>query len=824
MFRLLSRFLGLVILFTAPSLLFAQTELRYSQAELLSLLSNAPNAAKRVEYNVELSNFFLYNKSTNRANTDSALHYVKQAQDAAQQLKDPSAAQSIILALAAVKLKTGDPGYVLNKMQSVSPLIRARLLILTGTYYVYKPHEDKKDLDSALLLFNTAKAIGNKLNNSRIWHLAELYTCDVVAERGEKLRAKARFAALVNICSKSGDLEIAASAASREGDYLPLGNERLEVYQRAMDLFQQAGNLEEQIGMEKAIADVMLNMGLLDQSETKLLHVLHQYRSLGYKNLQFTYDLLSVVSRLKGNLRNALTYAIDAIDAMKKTGSDASEGYFYASLGSAYAELGRTTESVRYYQRSLASMHDQNEDAKMTSLKMLSEELIKKGHVKEVLNLAKSYDTKEMRGFGRKILATIRGNSYAATGNYRLAERYYLEMVKWQSTLRTSNFHWADSYYTIGEFYIRVHAYKKAEYYLQKVVDIQKGSFPLSKITNTYLYLYQADSAQNNLGTAITNYKHYKTLSDSLQNATRNKNIQEILIEYETTQKDQENELLRKESALQKNELHRAALTTRITIGGLIALSFIIALLFYSFRNRKKASQLMLSHQQEITLKNDSLQHLIERQAKLLSEKEWLIKEIHHRIKNNLQVITSLLNAQSHYLHDDAALKAIRDSQNRIQSISLIHQKLFQSESVALVNISSYTTELMKFLCDTFHVDQRIQFEFDIPAIELDVVQAMPIGLIINEAITNIIKYAFPEGGYGKVSISLSDRDGENYHFEIRDNGIGLPGGPDYQHSQSLGMTLMKGLGEQLGGTVSIESDHGVRVRVQFPKEFHKED
>ncbi|MGY0034636.1 sensor histidine kinase [Pedobacter sp. NJ-S-72] len=400
-----------------------------------------------------------------------------------------------------------------------------------------------------------------------------------------------------------------------------------------------------------------------------------------------------------------------------------------------------------------------------------------------------------------------------------MAEHYYLEMIKWQTRLRNIPSQIADNYYTIAEFYIQIKAYKKAEFYLKQVIPLQKGAFSLSKIRNTYLYLYKTDSARNNLISAIDNYKIYKTMNDSLMSASRNKNIQELLIEYQAKQKDQENELLRKESKLQKTELRRATLFTRFTIGGLIALSlsFIMGLFYYNFRNRKKASLLLLAHQQEITMKNDSLQNLIEKQTKLLSEKEWLIKEIHHRIKNNLQVITSLLNAQSNYLQDESAIMAIRDSQNRIQSISLIHQKLFQSDTVALINMKAYVAELIKFLCDTFHVNQRIKFNINVPEVKLDIAQAMPLGLIINEAITNIIKYAFPDNSPGVITLSLADCEDGYYQFKISDNGIGLPSGFDLSNTSSLGMTLIKGLGEQLGGTVSIESKNGVHFNLRFP-------
>lgn len=800
-----------------PCQLCAQTNLRYSLNDLLKLLQNAHTKEKTVDYQVKISNFYLYNKLYSKKNLDSAFFYADQARILESSLKGNQSEQSAQIALARIQLRKSCPAAVLNQIKSVNPITRIKLLMITGAYYLYKPLEEKKDLDSALYLLAKARTLSHSLSRPDLEHEIQLYIADVYEEQGNHAKSKQSFLELIKQSKDSGDFTGAAAAASRLGDHLSFTQERLDYYQLAADFYRKAGETEKQIGMEKAIADSMLNMGLLKQSEERLLKVLEKYKKAGYKNLQFTYDLLSAVSRLKGNLENALSYSIQAIEYMKLTGSDASKGYFYTNLGSTYAETGNSEQSVKSYQVALASMQDQEEDARLTSLKLLTDGLIKQGYIKEVLSLVKTYDTSGLRIFGKKTLAAIRGNCYSALHQYGLAERYYLEMIRWQSELRTMPAQIADNYYTIAEFYLQIKAYQKAEYYLKQVILLQKGAFPLSKIRNVYLYLYRADSAQNNLISAIDNYKIYKTMNDSLMSASRNKNIQQLLIAYQAKQKDQENELLRKESKLQKTELRRAALFTKFTIVCLIALSFIIGLFYYSFRSRKKASQLLLSHQQEITLKNDSLQNLIERQAKLLSEKEWLIKEIHHRIKNNLQVITSLLNAQSNYLQDEAALKAIRDSQNRIQSISLIHQKLFQSDTVALININAYVSELIKFLCDTFHVNQRIKFNIDIPDIKLDITQAMPLGLIINEAITNIIKYAFPDNAPGNISLSLSDCRDSYYLFKISDNGIGLPSGFDLSNTSSLGMTLIKGLGEQLGGTVNIESVDGVHFSLRFP-------
>jgi two-component sensor histidine kinase len=210
-----------------------------------------------------------------------------------------------------------------------------------------------------------------------------------------------------------------------------------------------------------------------------------------------------------------------------------------------------------------------------------------------------------------------------------------------------------------------------------------------------------------------------------------------------------------------------------------------------------------------ITHKNEQLQHL-------LTEKEWLLKEIHHRVKNNLQIVMSLLNSQSVYIENDAALSAIRDSQHRVHAMSLIHQKLYNTENVSSIDMSSYTRELVSYLCDSFVIGQHVRFEFNIEPLELDVAQAIPLGLILNEAITNAIKYAFPDNRQGVISISLSNMTSNLFLLSISDNGIGMPVHFDNSKPGSLGMSLMSGLSEDLDGTFAIESDKGTTIKISF--------
>jgi two-component sensor histidine kinase len=228
-----------------------------------------------------------------------------------------------------------------------------------------------------------------------------------------------------------------------------------------------------------------------------------------------------------------------------------------------------------------------------------------------------------------------------------------------------------------------------------------------------------------------------------------------------------------------------------------------MGLLYRQYLNKQKSNNI-------ITQKNELLQQIV-------NEKEWLLKEIHHRVKNNLQIIMSLLDSQSAYIDDNTALAAINDSQRRVQAISLIHQKLYQSENTASIDMRQYIDELVSYLRDSFgEGNRRIAFKQDIEPVKLDVAKAIPLGLIINEGIVNAIKYAFPNRQQGIVSISLKKVEADQLVLTIADNGTGLPAGIEVTKQESLGFSLMQGLTKQLGGNINIESNKGLHISIHF--------
>lgn len=203
-----------------------------------------------------------------------------------------------------------------------------------------------------------------------------------------------------------------------------------------------------------------------------------------------------------------------------------------------------------------------------------------------------------------------------------------------------------------------------------------------------------------------------------------------------------------------------------------------------------------------------------------LREKEVLLQEIHHRVKNNLQVISSLLDLQSQHIEDPTTQKLFQDSKSRVKSMALIHEKLYESKNLAYLNFAEYLEVLSHYLFQSYQVSSsHITLRLKLEPIILNTQQAIPCGLIINELISNALKHAFPNQTEGLVEVYLSSDENQHYVLIVRDNGMGLPRQSEVAPVKALGLQLVKLLTAQLEGILEINSQIGTEFCLRFPKE-----
>ena len=201
-----------------------------------------------------------------------------------------------------------------------------------------------------------------------------------------------------------------------------------------------------------------------------------------------------------------------------------------------------------------------------------------------------------------------------------------------------------------------------------------------------------------------------------------------------------------------------------------------------------------------------------------LKEKEVLLKEVHHRVKNNLQVISSLLNLQTRYARDAQTIEHLQDSQNRIRTMALIHEKLYQSENMAEVDFADYLRSLTTYLLRSYGAEERgVKLTLRAVELRLGIDVAVPCGLITSELLSNALKHAFPPGVAGEIGIEVSVADAQRLQLAVCDNGVGFPEGRSITSPGSLGLQLVNTLVQQIGGRIDLERNHGTRFVITFP-------
>ena len=206
-----------------------------------------------------------------------------------------------------------------------------------------------------------------------------------------------------------------------------------------------------------------------------------------------------------------------------------------------------------------------------------------------------------------------------------------------------------------------------------------------------------------------------------------------------------------------------------------------------------------------------------ERLRKSLAEKECLLKEIHHRVKNNMQIVSSLLALQAQNIKNPEIQAVVDDSRNRVRTMSLIHEMLYNNENISMIDFEHYIKKLIRYLLDTHGSARKTSWTIKARDIHLPIDLAIPCGLITTELITNSLKYAFSNGKQGEIIVEMRGQKNGFITFAIRDNGPGFPNGYDTQGSTTLGMSLIKSLAKQLGGEARFYNDHGACFTLSFP-------
>ncbi|MEO8415628.1 MAG: sensor histidine kinase [Ginsengibacter sp.] len=794
------------------------------------------NDTNRVRILLKIDSIYLYKMPDVQVIFDSAILMAWQARELSSLLHFNDGFADATFLLGNSFAEKNDIPATLSVISESQGELKIHLLIMLGEHYLFKPGDSQQDMDSAYTFLIEAKNLSNSINSSAWLYQSLCSLGKYYFTKGEIDEGKKCFMRPIGDYHRSGNLEREAYWWNQLGSYLP-DNE--DTYQDEISGFENALTLYRKLNLKKEEPSLLQYIGYIHQLHNHLdlasayfLQAVNARISMNDKNLLFEYGRLTEISLSRGNYNKAVYYAQQAIKYIDTTSNRSVAGDIFYKMGQAYDALDETDSSFRCYKQALDLIVEKNIYL-FPALRKVVNGLIEKEGVGKALVFLENFLKRNtpLRIFDKEIVAELWGNCFNALGKYDMAEKKYLDMISLDeeeekhfkneiSGFESENLiKGAEACYTIGHFYTQRKRFNLAEPYLLKA--LQTKTFPptLKRKSDIYLLLFEVDSAHGKYLAAMADFKMHKQLNDSIFNVAKIREIEELKISYATDKKEKDLKVLSARSQVQAKELQGSAQTRRLIVILLIVSIILIGVVFSRYRIKQKSNELLQSQQLKINFQNQELRTVTTEQQKLIAEKEWLVKEIHHRVKNNLQIVISLLNVQSSYLDSPSAINAIQESRERMQAIALIHQKLYQTDLGTSINIRSYIDEMTGFLSGFTHL-QKVKFHLDVDNITMDVAQSMPLGLILNEAITNSLKYAFTGGQRGLIIITLRQLSRDDILLEIKDNGKGYPDNMDFSGKTSIGIQLMKLFAEQLEGVLQFRNNNGAQVELVFKRQL----
>nr|WP_294784889.1 histidine kinase dimerization/phosphoacceptor domain -containing protein [uncultured Flavobacterium sp.] len=694
-----------------------------------------------------------------------------------------------------------------------------KLTLQLASFYLFKPGTKKADLNNAFFYITKAEKLAKKTKIQKWYFQTKYLLAKYYYQAGNKALSKTIFAQLTAKGRKTNDTKIIAEAIDNQGTFMPNDNpEKAVILTEAMNLYKKLGFKEKEIETLMKIITVHFWTGNMNLAKQECLRSLALQKKIGFKYTHYTETTIAYLEMINDNAKNALYYALQSINSMEITKDYAFADSFYMRLGNIYYRMGHYEQALKFYEKGISyNPRELSGGTWYKSFFSALDAMTQRRKYSEALRYLETTCKKypPRNDLDNMILYQIKASCLENLGRMKEAEASYEKMFFYGEKLNTTETikDVAAHYSYMALFYTKINKTAKAKAITDKVIAITKDNNHGFNPVTLELSLFKIDSISGNYYSAIKHYENYKKIQDSMYSTSKNKEFETLKFKYETVNKEHNIKTLKEQAKQQESKLRTSTLLNTISISSL-ALLLIIVILLYNRAKIKQRNTIRLElKEKEINLKNVKLQNLVE-------EKEWLLKEIHHRVKNNLQTILSLLNSQSAYLSDDLAISTIKNSQNRIHAMSLIHQKLYLGEKLSTINMPDYCDELIDYLKDSFNVAQLIRFEKEIVPVELDISQAIPLGLIINEVVTNSIKYAFSDKNNCVIKISLLEIMKDCFVLTISDNGIGIANVSDLKNSNSFGMTLIQGLSDTLDGDLSIENENGLIIKLAFKREF----
>ncbi|RKE90860.1 tetratricopeptide repeat-containing sensor histidine kinase [Ichthyenterobacterium magnum] len=517
------------------------------------------------------------------------------------------------------------------------------------------------------------------------------------------------------------------------------------------------------------------------------------------ESLATTYLELKVLHNLKVEYDKSLVFVHKALEIYEASNNQKGIAICYTHICDLLYYEHRYQESVAYCDKAIAIQEKLkvNEDLALSYRYKAANQLFSGADLKDALkNINKAINIYNNSGES--------GILYMAAINWRgnilkYLERYEEAIVDYQHNIDISKKLGLERYLipsvaNIGHVYLLQEKYSDALPYNLQAIELIKKTGRERNLWENYMHVSDIYSALGNYEKALEYHKLYSVHYDEYRETIIHRLESESQAKYETGKKNAT--IVFQDEKIAQQEKTKILY---ISIAALLALGLVHTISSVrTIRKKRKALQILNT---ELDSKN--------------KQNELLLKEIHHRVKNNLEMVKSLIALQSAQLDDKASKEAMLASQHRVQSMGIIHQKLYQGDNLGSIEMKDYFLNLSEGILDTFNAEDKVKIECAMDNLELDVDTAVPIGLIVNELLTNALKYAFPENNHGNIKISMSKKNNNILTLHVTDNGIGKVKN-EKPKGTGFGSQLINLLTQQLNGKMQENNDKGTSISFQF--------
>jgi two-component sensor histidine kinase len=564
----------------------------------------------------------------------------------------------------------------------------------------------------------------------------------------------------------------------------------LEYALRGVKLAEQSGDKKAQPAFYEMAGRMYANLLQLDSASFFFDKAMAGYKAINNKKGQATtWFKIGWVHKKKQDIEKGMAADMKALKLMEELNDQKGIANALGRLSDDLTRQGRMKEALDYAEKSIA-ICEKNGFKEELMYAFFNAGNVSISMAKDSQSLAyydSAIEINQSMNLGDMNLCDFtngRGNALKHLGRYKEALSDY---KKAQALSQKTNYINASSTViaNLGEVNMLMGNYADALKYQLKTIELMESAGDLSNIVENYVHVSTTYEKLGNYPSALAYHKKALLLRDSTATKESDVAMSELLTKYETEKKQ-----ATITSQLQQLSQQRRMQWLSVGVAALLACLLFIG--YRSYRARTKANKLLAT-------KN--------------AENELLLKEIHHRVKNNLEVVSSLLALQSAQIDDPGTKEAMLEGQNRVQSIGIVHQKLYQGEYLGAIEMKDYFINLSESILDSFGADKKVQIECVMDKLNIDIDTAVPLGLIVNELLTNTLKYAFPNGRNGKVQIKLKKREDGILQLQVSDDGVGKSG---LTIGTGFGRQLVSLLTRQLSGSMREEVDNGTSIYFEF--------